>query len=182
MNMTRQGKKKTSRSLGTVPLPNVLQPLPEVALKLPKTVASIGDATGGVFEEVQTRLPEFVTPLKFFAVAGGWTGLDLFGHQFFDVTAGDKTPPGYYEKKMIWAVPALALGRIVSDFMGGPQIFRAFTIGTVANSLMQLRYLFTRDKDFNLTVFILHETILVPLSLLIAGKSRSDLLAYGKGS
>lgn len=129
---------------------------------------------GDSFDEVKGRMPEFVEPIKFFSVAIAWTGGDLLGHQLFDITKGDKTPENYYRNKLLWAPPALLIGRIISDFFGGPKIIRAVTLGTAANLIMQARYLFTQSKEFNLTVFFIHEILLVPLSMFITGEPKQD--------
>ncbi len=121
------------------------------------------------------RLEEFVEPLKFFLVGTAWTVADLIGHGFFEATAGEKTPAGYYGSKLLYSVPALIAGRLLSNQVGGSQFARALTIGTTANALMQLRYLGILGgepfpRDFNIAVFLLHEALLVPLSFLITGK------------
>lgn len=136
---------------------------------IPEPLSLLGDTVKNSSDNIRKGLAEMKDPAKFFGVAAGWTALDVVGHQLFPATAGEKTPPGYYGRKMLWAVPALAIGRIVSDTVGGNRVARAFALGTVANSLIQLRYLFTASKEFNLLVFLMHEAILVPMSMLIVG-------------
>ncbi len=131
----------------------------------------LSEVIGGVdiVKEVTGRLPEFIVPLKFFAVGTAWTGLDLVGHQLTPITEGEKTPKNYYSSKLLWSVPFLLAGKYISDkFVGGSSLVKAFTIGTIANGLMQIRYLIGMSQEFNIAVFLLHEAILVPLSLLIA--------------
>lgn len=122
-------------------------------------------------DEIKERAWEFEEPLKFLAVAWGWVAGDLVGHQLFKATEGAKTPPTYYRNKLLLA-PVLLLGaRIVSDLVGGSPFVRALTIGTTANLAMQVKYLTSGlSPEFNAEVFLLHEILLVPLSLLIVGK------------
>ena len=148
---------------------------------LPKSISSLmglGQAGGGIINSLRTRLPELVEPAKFVGVGTAWTVLDIAGHQLLKPLEGSKTPNGYYRNKLIWAMPALLGGRIVSDWIGGPDILRAATLGTVANGLIQLRYLFSMPKDFNLTCFLLHEAILIPLSLFIIGRPGDKVTGY----
>lgn len=148
---------------------------------LPKSISDLmglGQANGGVFHALKTRAPELVEPLKFMGVGAAWTVLDIAGHEVLGPLKGNKTPANYYRNKLIWALPALLGGRIVSDWIGGPNVLRAITLGTVANGLIQLRYLMTMPKEFNITCFMLHEAILIPLSLFIVGKPGEKVAGY----
>lgn len=129
-------------------------------------------SSGGVLRVFPDRAYEFVEPFKFLAVTAGWVGGDMIGHQLFSETKGEKTPPYYYGNKALWAIPFLLVGRLLSDYVvKGNQFARAATIGTTANLLMQIRYLITSPGPFNVTVFAIHEALLLPLSLLITGPS-----------
>lgn len=146
---------------------------PTLKAPVPKMGAGLA---GDMFSEMGQRLPELVRPLKFFVVGAGWTFGDLLGHQFFPATEGEKTPPGYYGSILVLSIPALLIGRVAADFVGGPPLLKAVVIGTVANAAMQIRYLFgSFSKGFNWTNFMIHEALLVPLSLLIAGDEDSIL-------
>lgn len=121
-------------------------------------------------EEVKSRLPELEEPLKFIGVSLAWIGADLIGHQVIPALEAERTPPTYYRNKLLMAVPFLIAGRVVSDVIGGPPAVRALTLGTTANLLMQISYLFSYPADFNLGVFLLHEALVVPLSYFLIGK------------
>lgn len=136
----------------------------------------LGLGQGGVIDEIRSRVPEFIEPLKFFGVGGAWVVGDVVVHQLFPETAGKKTPENYYRDELIWAVPALAMGRAVSDWIGGPNTVRALILGTVANGLMHVKQLFGQSKEFNIKTFLGHEAILVPLSLLIIGQPGTSTL------
>jgi hypothetical protein len=145
--------------------------VPTLEDPVPKMGAGLA---GDTVSEVSSRLPEFVRPLKFFAVGAGLTLGDLIGHQFFVPTEGAKTPPGYYGSLLLFSVPALLIGRAAADFLGGPPLLKSVVIGTAANAVLQLRYLFGGfSKGFTWTNFMIHEALLVPLSLLIAGEEES---------
>ena len=105
---------------------------------------------------INDGIKEFVPAFKFGFVGLAWVMGDLVTHQFFPVTAGHATPPGYYGAKLLWAMPLLITGRIVSDFVGGSPFVRALTIGAVATSLMQTQYFWTAGFKFNITVFLIH--------------------------
>lgn len=127
-------------------------------------------AASDVLKEVASRLPELAEPLKFMGVSLGWIGGDLVAHELFETTAGARTPPTYYRNKLLLAPTFLLAGRLVSDLVGGSKLARAFTLGTTANLLMQAAYIFSYPPDFNLAVFLIHEALVVPLSLLIVGR------------
>lgn len=128
--------------------------------------------SANVIDEFKTRAWEFKEPAMFLLVDTAWVGADLVGHQLFSVTEGDKTYPGYYGRKWLWGIPFLLAGKLLSDYViKGSPFVRAATIGTTANLLMQVRYLMALSPKFNITVLLLHEALLVPLSFLIAGKS-----------
>ena len=129
----------------------------------------LGQRTYG--EEVKARLPEFVDGLAFPAIAGAWTALDFLGHDLFEVTRGENTPPYYYRNKIVFGTATLAVGKIAADVLGGSTLLKAFTLTTVANALLQFRYLFTLSPEFNLAVFLIHELVLFPLSFLLVGQA-----------
>lgn len=148
---------------------------------LPKPLIDLmglGQNSKGVVSGTKKALPELVMPLKLMGVGLAWTVGDIVGHQLLPALEGPKTPTGYYRNKLVWAVPTLIAGRIASDWVGGPPVVRAAVMGTVANALMQLRYVFQMPKDFNVSCFLLHEAILIPLSLLVVGKPGEKLLGY----
>lgn len=128
---------------------------------------------GDFFSEAKSRMGEYAEPLNFILVSGAWTALDFVGHQAFELTKGEKTPPYYYGRKFLWGIPFLLVGRFVSDYLvKGSKFVRAATIATVANSLMQIGYIAKGYSfKFNATVFLIHEAVLIPLSFLIVGPS-----------
>jgi len=138
---------------------------------LPQPLADMGQATKGFMEEVKGRTVEFGDPIKIFAVSMGGAVGSLVGHQFSPSTAGVATDTDYYGQQVILGVPALALGKIIAEFFGGAPILRAAIIGTIANGIMQLPVLFTKDKSYNLTSFLVKEVVLIPLSLLLVKRS-----------
>jgi len=122
--------------------------------------------------EIKERLPELKEAGNFFLVTGAFAAGDLLLHQVFPNIEGKKTPPNYYGNKLIWTIPALLTGRIVSDYVvKGSNLARAFTIGTVANLILGYRYITGSPVDQALTFLAIHEALLVPLSLLITGPS-----------
>ncbi len=131
--------------------------------------------SGNIVTELKERAWEFEEPLKFVAVDTAWVLGDLLLHQVFHVTEGDKTPPMYYGNKWLWGIPFLLAGRMVSEgLVKGPTWARALTIGTVANALMQGRYLVSGlSTEFNLAVFLIHEALLFPLSFLLVRDPRA---------
>jgi hypothetical protein len=137
---------------------------PTINMPIPKVGAGLMGMED-LFQEVTTRIPELVEPVKFFGVGAVATAGDLIGRQFFESSAGPKTPDGFYQKELLWSVPGLVLGRIISDVVGGPAVLRAFVLGTVANGVI-----FTAAKDFGFSTFLVREALLVPLSLLIVGR------------
>jgi|KBSSwiStaDraftv2_1062776.scaffolds.fasta_scaffold276324_2 hypothetical protein len=125
-----------------------------------------------IITEIKERLPELKEAGNFFLVTGAFAASDLILHQVFPNIEGKKTPPTYYGNKLIWTIPALLAGRIVSDYVvKGSNLARAFTIGTVANLLLGIRYITGSPVDQTLTYLAIHEALLVPLSLLITGPS-----------
>lgn len=131
-----------------------------------------GSMGAGVLSVFPDRAYEFVEPLKFLAVTAGWVGGDMIGHQLFETTKGPNTKAFYYGNKALWSIPFLLAGRLFSDYVvKGNQLARAATIATTANLLMQVRYILESPVPFNITVFLIHEVLLVPLSLLITGPS-----------
>lgn len=139
--------------------PEVLAAIPLMAQEFPVSLEQGAPSYGR----------ELIQGLAFPAVGVAWTVLDYLAHQAFDVTAGENTPPYYFRNKIIFGIPALVGGRILSDIVGGSELVRALTITTTANALLQLRYLFTQPADFNVAVFLIHEAILLPLSFLLTG-------------
>lgn len=136
-------------------------------------VRGLGQVKAGVLKEA-------VPFLKFGGVGLAWTVLDYFGHQTIGPLRGDKTPPGYFGNKLLFSVPTLILGRLASDAIGGAPGWRAVTLGTTANALMQLRYVFTMPSDFNIACFLLHQVILIPLSFLLIGAPGKSV--YGEAA
>jgi len=140
--------------------PSLDQPVPIMGAGL----AGVGD----ISSEFSARLPEFLLPVKYLAVGAAWTAGDLVGRQFFKDTKEDETKKGYYGARFLFAVPALAVGRVVADLVGGGPMIKAVIIGTTANVLLQGYFVLADFENFNLTNFLLHEALLVPLSLLVA--------------
>lgn len=125
-----------------------------------------------IAQEFKQRLPEFKEAGNFLLVTGGFVAADFIAHQLIPVTEGPKTANFYYGDKLIWTIPGLLLGRLLSDYViKGSNAVRALTISTTCTALLQSRYLRTYPANFNLTVFLLHEAILFPLSFLITGPS-----------
>lgn len=154
---------------------------PTIDSPVPRFGAGLGEGISGTFSELQTRLPEFIRPLKYLVVGVGLTAGDLAGHQFFDVLEGSKTPKGYYGSLFLFSIPGLIIGRAAADAIGGPPMLKAVVIGTVANIAMQVRYLFGGfAKGFNMTNFLIHEALLVPLSILIAGDDEAITVVASK--
>lgn len=137
---------------------------PTIDTPIPKVGAGLMGMED-LFQEVTSRVPEFVEPAKFLGVGAVVTAGDLIGRQFFEGSAGPKTPDGFYQKELLWSVPGLLLGRIISDVVGGPAVVRALVLGTIANGVI-----FTAAKDFGFSTFLVREALLVPLSLLIVGR------------
>jgi len=138
-------------------------------LERPVPIMGAGlEGIGDITSEISARLPEFISPLKFLMVGTAWTAGDLVGRQFFESTQEKKTPSKYYGSRFLFSVPALAIGRVVADLVGGPSLLKAVVIGTTANILLQGYFILADFESFNLTSFFLHEALLVPLSLLIA--------------
>lgn len=136
----------------------------------PWAPAKLKLGAANILEEFKARAPEFVEPLKFALVDAAWVAGDLVGHQLFKATEGKETYDGYYGKKLLWGLPFLLAGRLLSDYVvKGSPFIRALTIGTTANLLMQVRYLLSLGPQFNITVLLIHEALLIPLSYLIIG-------------
>lgn len=137
---------------------------PSVDMPVPKPGSGLM-GMGELYQEITSRVPELVEPAKFFGVGAAVTVGDLLGRQFFEGSAGGKTPENFYKNEMLWSVPGLVAGRLVSDIVAGPEILRAVVLGTVANGII-----FTATKDFSLMSFLVREAVLIPLSLLIVGR------------
>lgn len=155
---------------------------PTLDAPVPKFGIGLGEGIG-VVSELQARLPEFIRPLKYIVVGAGLTAGDLVGHQFFpDVLGGNKTPPGYYGSLLLFSIPGLIVGRVVADLIpGAPPMLKAVIIGTAANLALQVRYLFGNfPKGFNMTNFLIHEALLVPLSILISGDDEAITVVASK--
>lgn len=150
---------------------------PTIDAPVPKMGAGLLGASD-IFQEISIRLPEFMKPLRYFLVGVAYTAGDIIGRQFFKETAGTKTPPGYYGHGLILSLPAVFLGRIAADMVGGSPPVKALVIGTVANLFMQVRHLF-EGPGFSWTMFIINEVLLVPLSLIVAGDESAVLGRYG---
>jgi hypothetical protein len=158
---------------------------PTLDAPVPKLGIGLGDGVSGLFAEAKDRFPELVRPLKYLVVSAGLTAGDFVGHQFFPVLEGDKTPPKYYGSLFLFSIPALLIGRVAADALGKiiptHPMAKAVVIGTVANIAMQVRYLFGNfPNGFNLTNFLIHEAILVPLSILIAGDDEAITVVASK--
>lgn len=125
-----------------------------------------------IVDEAKTVAPEFKEAGNWLLVTGAFVAGDFVIHQLIPHTAEEKTPPYYYANKVIWTIPSLLVGRLVSDYVvKGSTFVRALTIGTIANLILAVRYLKSYPLDYLLTVGTLHELLLVPLSLLIVGPS-----------
>lgn len=125
-----------------------------------------------ILDEAKRVLPEFKEAGNWLLATGGFVAGDFLIHQLFPHTREEKSPPFYYGNKLIWTIPALLVGRLVSDYVvKGSNTARAFTIGTVANLVLAGRYLKSYPLDYLLTVAAIHEALLVPLSFLITGPS-----------
>ena len=127
---------------------------------------------GDSVQNVLGRLPEMKEAGNWFLVTGAFTAGDLLIHELFPNVKGDKTPPAYFGNKLIWTIPSLLVGRLISDYIvKGSTPVRALTIGTVANAMLAVRYLKAATPDYLLTVGLIHEVLLVGLSFLITGPS-----------
>jgi len=127
---------------------------------------------GDAAQNVLGRLPEMKEAGNFFLVTGAFTVADLIIHEFFPHVRGDKTPEYYFGNKLIWTIPSLLVGRVISDYIvKGSNTVRAITIGTVANAMLAARYLKTASPEYLVTVGLIHEVLLVGLSFLITGPS-----------
>lgn len=125
-----------------------------------------------ILTEAKRVLPEFKEAANWFGVAGGFVAADFVIHQLIPRAAEERTPSFYYSDKLIWTIPGLLIGRLLSDHVvKGSTFIRALTIGTTANLVLAARYLKSYPVDYILTVGALHELLLVPLSYLIVGPS-----------
>lgn len=126
----------------------------------------------GPLEEFQARLPELKEAGNWLLVTGGfWLG-DFLLHDVLPKIGYERTAPAYFGNKLIWTIPGLLVGRLLSDHViKGSQFVRALTIGTTANAFTAVRYLKNYPMDYVLVAGLLHEALLVPLSFLITGPS-----------
>lgn len=125
-----------------------------------------------LLKELKARIPEFKEAGNFFLVTGAFLAGDFALHEVFETTRGAKTPPFYFSNKLLWTIPGLLVGRLISDYIvKGSQFVRALTIATTAVGVLQIHYFKSYPPEFNLAVFLMHEALLVPLSLLITGPS-----------
>lgn len=125
-----------------------------------------------ILDEAKRVLPEFKEAGNWLLATGGFVAADFLLHQLIPSAAEEKTPPYYYANKLIWTIPALLVGRLLSDYVvKGSNTARAFTIATTANLVLSVRYLKSYPLDYILTVAAIHEALLVPLSFLITGPS-----------
>ena len=132
----------------------------------------LGDSS--ILEEAKRVAPEFKEAGNWLLVTGGFVGADFIIHQLFPNTKEEKTPPYYYANKLIWTIPALLVGRLLSDYViKGSDFVRALTISTTANLVLAGRYLKSYPPSYILSVMAIHEAILLPLSYLILGPSPS---------
>lgn len=127
---------------------------------------------GDPVAELKARLPELKEAGNWFLVtAGFWVG-DFLLHDLLPTIRYERTAPAYFGNKLIWTIPALLVGRLFSDYVvKGSTFVRALTIGTVANAVTAVRYLKNYPLDYVLVAGLVHEALLVPLSLLIVGPS-----------
>lgn len=122
--------------------------------------------------EASRVAPEFKEAGNWLLVTGGFVTADFILHQLIPSTKEEHTPPFYYGNKLIWTLPSLLVGRLLSDYVvKGSTFVRALTIATTANIILAVRYLKSYPADYILTVAALHEAILLPLSFLITGPS-----------
>jgi hypothetical protein len=127
---------------------------------------------GNIVDEVKRLAPEFKEAGNWFLVTAGFVAGDLLLHQAFPNTREEKTPPYYYGDKLIWTIPGLLVGRLLSDYViKGSDLVRAITIATTTNLILAVRYLRTYPPGYIATVMSIHEALLVPLCLLITGPS-----------
>lgn len=125
-----------------------------------------------IWEEAKRVAPEFKEAGNWFLVTGAFVASDFVIHQLMPVAREENTPPWYYSNKLIWTIPGLLLGRLISDYIiKGSTFVRALTIGTTANLVLAGRYIKNYPLDYLIQVGGLHEILLVPLSLLIVGPS-----------
>lgn len=125
-----------------------------------------------IIDEIKRVAPEFKEAANWILATNAFVAGDFLIHQLFPNTSEEKTPPFYYGNKLIWTIPALLVGRLLSDYVvKGSTTARAFTIGTVANLVLGVRYLKSYPLEYLLTVGAIHEALLVPLSFLITGPS-----------
>lgn len=135
-----------------------------------------------IVTEAKRVAPEFKEAGNWLLVTGGFVLSDFLLHQVLPNTEAEKTPPYYYANKLIWTIPGLLIGRLLSDYVvGGSNFVRALTIGTTANLVLAVRYLKSYPAKYILTVGTLHELLLVPLSLLITGPSPATGFFEKKG-
>lgn len=153
--------------LSYAPLASPRRPGPRWLPARPKKLGSTNIAT-----EAKQVAPEFKEAGNWLLVTGGFVGADFVLHQLFSNTQAERTPPYYYSNKLIWTIPGLLVGRLLSDYViKGSTFVRALTIATTCNLILGVRYLKSYPADYLATVFAIHEAILVPLSFLITGPS-----------
>jgi hypothetical protein len=125
-----------------------------------------------IAQETSRVAPEFKEAGNWLIVTGGFVTADFLLHQLIPNTKGEQTPPYYYANKLIWTIPGLLVGRLLSDYVvKGSTFVRALTIATTCNLILAVRYLKSYPADYILTVGALHEAILLPLCFLITGPS-----------
>lgn len=125
-----------------------------------------------IIDEIKRLAPEFREAGNWILATNAFVASDFLIHQLLPNTREEKTPPYYYANKLIWTIPALLVGRLLSDYViKGSTTARAFTIGTTANLILAVRYLKSYPLEYIATVAAVHEALLVPLSFLITGPS-----------
>lgn len=125
-----------------------------------------------ILTEAKRVAPEFKEAMNWLGVTGAFVAGDFVIHQILPNTKEEHTPAAYYSNKLVWTIPGLLAGRLLSDYVvKGSTFIRALTIGTVANLVLAVRYLKSYPPGYILTVGAIHELLLVPLSYLIVGPS-----------
>lgn len=128
--------------------------------------------SANVIDEFKLRLPEFKEAGNWFLATGIFNAADFILHQWIPNIEGARTKNHYWSGKLIWTLPSLLVGRLISDYIvKGSDVVRAFTIGTVANLILAGAYMKTYPFGQLATFGLLHEALLVPLAFLITGPS-----------
>src|SRR5262245_53512913 len=114
-------------------------------------------AATNIIDEAKRVSPEFKEAGNWFLVTGAFVADDFVAHQLLPVAREENTPPMYYSNKLIWTIPGLLLGRLISDYLiKGSTFVRALTIGTTANLVLAGRYIKSYPLDYLVQVGGLH--------------------------